>query len=392
MKRARVRLLLAGVVLLGVLATGWAFWNRRPTPRQLFQAGAVAASRGDIGTAEHIQAQLAQDPANADLAQALRGGVLVNSRRYAQAVETLDPTLAEGELREPVLVWVGEAFVGLGQLGQAEVCLREAVREFPNNEHAVRLLAIVYHDLGAMQPALQKLEQLAKLAPNDYRVPRMCGSIYLDFEQYDSCVNHLRHALQLNPPNEVRTEIVVEMARALRKQLKHAEALNELYLIDPTAESLGEIALNQIGQGDLKGAAESLQRGKQAGRVSPQLLEAESEILYEKKQYGPALTVLRRLLAAQPHDHGIQYKIALALKETGATDDATAAMKRFEEMTTLRKQLTELNDKANANPYDEAIRLQLAEVCDKLGRKDLAQGWRDAAKAARESGRSSLKP
>lgn len=243
-----------------------------------------------------------------------------------------------------------------------------------------------------MQPALQQLEQLGKLAPNDYRVPRMCGSIYLDFEQYDACVNHLRHALQLNPPSEVRTEIVVEMARALRKQLKHAEALNELYLIDPTAESLGEIALNQIGQGDLKGAAESLQRGKQAGRVSPQLLEAESEILYEKKQYGPALTVLRRLLAAQPHDHGIQYKIALALKETGATDDATAAMKRFEEMTTLRKQLTELNDKANANPYDEAIRLQLAEVCDKLGRKDLAQGWRDAAKAARESGRSSLKP
>lgn len=121
MKRARVRLLLAGVVLLAVLATGWAFWNRRPTPRQLFQTGAVAASRGDIGTAEHIQAQLAQDPANADLAQALRGGVLVNSRRYAQAVETLDPTLAEGELREPVLVWVGEAFVGLGQLGQAEV-------------------------------------------------------------------------------------------------------------------------------------------------------------------------------------------------------------------------------------------------------------------------------
>ncbi len=391
MKPARTRLLIAAVVLVALVAAVL-FWQRSPNTSVLFQQGVAALTRGDVGTAEQIQAQLARNPEATDAAAVLRGGLQANTGQYAKALETLDPSLATGEYREPVLLWVGESFLGLKDMGRAEVCLRDVVREFPDNEHAVRLLAIVYHDLGAMHPALKQLEQLARLAPKDYRVPRMCGSIYLDFEQYDTCVNHLRRALELNPPNQVRTEIVVEMARALRKQLKHAEALNELYLVDETAESLGEIALNQIGQGDVKGATESLQRGKELGRSSPQLLEAESQILYEKKQYNAALVVLRRLLAAQPHEHSIQYKIALALKETGAEAEAAAALQRFEQMTELRKKLTELNDKANANPYDEAIRLQLAEVCDKLGRKDLAADWRQAATAARESGRSSLKP
>lgn len=391
MKPARTRLVIAIISVVGVAAALLTLWFRQPSASTLFQQGVTALSQGKIVLAEQLQASLLKDPAAESFARALKGGVLTNSSRYAQALEVLDPSLAAGELREPVLVWVGECFVGLKLLGQAEACLRDAVVEFPNNEHAVRLLAIVYHDLGAMHPALKQLEQLEKLAPQDYRVPRMAGSIYLDFEQYESAVTQLRRALDLNPPNEVRTEIVVELARAFRKQLKYAEALEALQLIEPTVESLGEMALNQMGQGDLKAAAESLRTGKRLSRPSPQLVEAEAQLLFEQKQFPAAVVALRRLLAMQPHDHTAQYKIALALREAGSETESLAAMQRFEEMSALRTKLTELNDKANSNPYDEAVRSELAEVCDKLGRHDLAQDWRDAARAAREGGRMHIR-
>jgi thioredoxin-like negative regulator of GroEL len=44
-------------------------------------------------------------------------------------------------------------------------------------------------------------------------------------------------------------------------------------------------------------------------------------------------------------------------------------------------QLTDLNRQAMRNPWDADVRRRLAEVCEQIGRPDLAAMWRSAADA-----------
>jgi hypothetical protein len=56
----------------------------------------------------------------------------------------------------------------------------------------------------------------------------------------------------------------------------------------------------------------------------------------------------------------------------------------FQKNSDAAKRLTELNIKAVQDPRDPIVRDQLAELCDSLGKKELAEMWREAAQNCRE--------
>lgn len=373
------------LIVLGLLGGGLSWWLTRPTADELFAQGVTALMRGDILAGERIVQRLKGHSGATQYEQTLNGGLLLHSGRYREALIVLSPELATGKQREPVLVWAGECFVKLRDLARAELMLRAAAQEFPENQQAARLLAVIYFDLGAMHPALEQLKKLKRFDPQDYRPYHMAGTIYLDFEQFDEAVKDLRAALDRDPPLLTRDEIALDLSLGLRRLLRFDDALTIAQSVRPSARSHAEIALSQLGSGNLKGALSSVNDGQRFDADDPQLCRAEAQVLIEQKLFEPALLALRKLAKLEPQDFETQYKLASVLKELGRDQEHLAALNRFNELVALRTRLTELNDQANQKPYDADLRLELADVCRQLGRLDLEQDWRNAAAACRES-------
>ncbi len=372
-------------LVLALIAAVVIYFAPQPTARDVFEQGVAAILRHDHEKAERLAQQLRSLPNSETLERVLNGGILAQSGYFREALTELEPTAAKGGLhREYALLWIGESYYGLRDLARSEIVLRTALIEFPNNKEVIRINAAVYYDLGAMYPALTQLEKLKKLTPLDSRPYHMAGAIYLDFEQFDEAVANLKAALDRNPTQTQREEIILDLAVSLRKLLRYQEALANLDCVSSSAKRFAEQALCHLGLGNISDAAACIESARTLQEQSPDLYRAESQLMIEKKQFGDAIIVLEKLAAAEPHDFEVHYKMASVYKQLNLPDDQAEAIKKFESKQSLRSRLTELNQLANQNPYDADLRLQLADTCKQLGRSDLEKIWFEAADACRD--------
>ena len=49
----------------------------------------------------------------------------------------------------------------------------------------------------------------------------------------------------------------------------------------------------------------------------------------------------------------------------------------------MKEQLTDLNIKALSEPFNSELRFELADLCEQLGKKELAVMWRKAGESIR---------
>lgn len=360
----------------------------QPTVEQQFQDAVVAVERGEIAKAREIHKRLTQRGA-LDEARVLQGGILTRMSEWQAALGFLEASLAHGHLRRPLLMWAGQCLLGIHDLGRAEFVLRLLVNECPEESKAIRMLAVTYYDLGAMHPALDCLKQLQKLESDDYRPHHLSGVIYLDFEQFAEAINALTEALARQPPEAKRAEISEDLALAHIKLLQFSKALNRLESLPDSPRGLALQALCHLAEGNEADAKISVSLGKKllasSGGTEPSLLKAESQLLGHQGKHEEALAVLQRLAALEPHNLESHHEISLVLGRLGRTVEQAAAITKTEKIRELRKELTELSNRANASPYDFEVRIQLAGVCEELGLDGLALSWRQAAQAIKDS-------
>ena len=91
------------------------------------------------------------------------------------------------------------------------------------------------------------------------------------------------------------------------------------------------------------------------------------------------------------HYHGIAAEQETAIKRVeSANADLQDALGHMRDRTQRsvqqlsldnRELLTRLSKEAMDSPWDAEVRLRLAEVCEQMGRSDLAEMWRRAAQA-----------
>ena len=67
----------------------------------------------------------------------------------------------------------------------------------------------------------------------------------------------------------------------------------------------------------------------------------------------------------------------------GRTGDATRTLARVEELRADLDRITALSREAMEKPWDADVRVRLAELCDRMGKPELAAMWRNAAAACR---------
>lgn len=381
--RAR-RLVLVGASLAIVCVVVGAQFGRR-SPRELFHMGLEALERGDLlQVASAIESLDSRDDSDPH-ARFLEAALQLRRGNAAEALELLKHVPQERELRAPTVILISECLYRLGRSAEAEPLLRGLLQEEPDQVEAHRWLGAIYYDQGADDAAMQHVRRVIELDPDDYRPQRLLGLMYSDFEQYAQAIEHYRLALELNPPPEVREEVIHELAHALIEERQYAPALEYLTDADSNADNCALRGECYWNLGDHSAARDCLRQAHQDNSNSRLLDLLAARIELEEGAVTEAVSILEDALKRDPHDAECRYQLAMCWRQIGDEQHCEEQLRIWRETSELIERRTQLNMKAIEHPHDAAVRDELAQVCDLLGRAELADMWRRAAAMCRDS-------
>lgn len=311
----------------------------------------------------------------------LRGALLMREGDYQSALGEFAKFTPTGKLRNPTRLLTGKCFYRLGQIGRAETVLRSLVEEDPQNVDGHRWLAVIYFELGAHSPAAEELGRVTELDPADYAPHRLMGFMHMDFEEYQRAIDHFRRALRLSPPADVRQDILVNLAHCLIAVRDYRSAIAVLEGAAPDAVTLARRGECHWSLGEQARAAQLLEQARGLEPQERAVLSLQAQIQMDTDQPEGAVSSLQELLRQHPYDTTARYRLAAAYQQLGDDARYLAELARWQELSALDRRLTALSDEATRDPYDATLREQLADVCAALGKYELADKWRLAAKA-----------
>lgn len=377
-----IRLTIA-MLAIGVAGAAVVVSVCRTSPENAFNKALAALERGDVTGVEGCLTVLDRHPEYSEHARLLDGLIFLRGHRLDAALARFYPPPRSGALRPFFLLYAAQAFYEANQLVQAEVLLRTLSTEYPTHVEARRWLGIVYYDLGAFDAAITELNLLSELSPSDYRPYRLIGLMQHDFEQDTDAILSYQRALERSPPQAVHQEILRELAESFVNLRRYEEASKVLQQAVPTAAVLALSGQCAWSLGRVDEALAHVSEARQFDSNDRRLLLLEAEMKTAAGDLPGALDILRGALEKHAHDAETRYRYALALKESGFAREAEEEMVRWNQAKDLAVKLTELNFKALGDPYDASVRDKLAEVCQTLGKDELAAMWRRAADACR---------
>ena len=309
----------------------------------------------------------------------LRAAFWLKRRDYQNALAQVAKVSPEGVFRTTSMWLAGEALFRSGNLAQSIRILNALIAEQPDDLEAHRCLAAIYFDISAMHQAKDELKQIIRLAPEDYRPHHLLGRIDLDFQKFDSAVKHYRTAIELCKIPGARLELRRGLGSSLRGDKRFDEILKWIPAEEPDLflQTCRADALWSTGQTD-----EARRVLESVIAQDPNLTDAlylAARIEADQEQFDAAIKPLKQVLERNPHDVAALYQLALVQRQAGNLEEFQNMIRRKEQSQKLIDQLIDLNDKIIDNPGDPVLCLQIAEICDQLGKKELAASWRKAA-------------
>ena len=342
-----------------------------------------ALNRGEFVEAMESLQRLRHSHPKDDRTHLLAGAIRLRRGDPLTALKDFSSLQPEGEFRSPALQWTGECLYVLGRLTEAESCFQQLLQIHRNSTEAHRWLAAICHDLGELDRSVEHLERLTQLTPEDHRPWRMMGSIHRDFEQFAEAAREYRAALPLPMSDAARVEIVIELADVLIRLNEYQQALDVLASTTETATTLSQQGQchRALGNGDL--ARQCLDRAKAVGANDVTVLRLNADLATDDKRPRDAAELYEEILTLEPHNVDCRYQLALARRELGDASRYELEMEKVATSRGLLEQLTALSAKAMSQPRDAEVLTAIAEVCDQLGKHDLAKSWRLAAEAVK---------
>jgi tetratricopeptide (TPR) repeat protein len=396
---------LVALLVLAAAGGGW-WWYTFTRPERRLQRGLEAARRGESDRAEQIAAALEAggSPAHAALVRAeipfRRARWSLDNGQRDEAVPDLRATLRElrraedwGPLAAEAAALGGQALFYLGQLRTAERALLFAVAERPDHADAHRALAALYYDQGALARALEHLEAVTRLDARDGRPARLSGLIHRDMSKPLEAIACYEEALRRELSSSMREEARTELAEILVQAGRFAQANEVLDCLDPeaAAKEIPTVLRAEClaGEERTERLRQVLGPGLRRHPRSSRLLRLQARLLVEEGRPEKALPLLEQAVESAPRDPAVRFQLGRLYRRLGREADAKEQDRRGEESRTLMVKMTELSHKASKNPWDAALRRQLAEICGKLGNAELEEMWRRSAEACGPPPRSS---
>lgn len=326
-------------------------------------------------------------------AELFRAACLLRTASPAEALASLGRVGDKGRLRLPRLLVAGEILYRTGRPSEAERLFRIVVAERPNAIAPHRWLATILHDKGAMYGALSELEQVARLQPDDFFAYRLMGLIYNeDLGRHSEAAENYRKALEQNPPPDQANMIRRECAECLLALNDYSAALEMLETVRDDAHVLALRADCHWSTASADEARRLLAAALELDSHERAALTLSARIAVDEGAPQQAIEPLRTLLADDPHDFQAHYQLSRAYQRLGDKRSAAAELELMKESKALRERLGRLYEQAMARSRDAGIREEIAVLCEKLGKHQLAETWHRAAAECRATAQEMLLP
>ncbi len=375
--------LLMGLAAL-VMVAGWYLLRPEPLPLLLNRAEKILAEGGDVSS---VVAAL-ENRGHISEAKVLRARVALKNGDIRRALDLAEsvPSRDDAYLRAACLV--GESLLLMGQPLPAGERFQTVLKSEPENIRALLGLAAVWYDLGALVRALEPAESAAGLETKDGRALHLLGSIHLQLGErvLGREKLELAAARELSPSQarEVVGKLLeleladgrVEQAESLVKRLDAYRPVSAreqaliLWLEELKAET-------DAGR---NAAYESLKRLALAHPQDASLSRWLGEMAMRSAKADDAIGPLQAAIQLEPQALEPRHLLAQALERAGQPAKAAQVRADLALLESRLKKLTELNGLVDGNPLDPGPRLEMAALCEQMGRLDWASHWRDSAK------------
>ena len=388
---------LLGFVGIAMLLSGaiWG-WQRIATkssqalpesPQERIDLYYQALGNRDTEQAKRIRQSFQSDPKSDDYQRFFGALDLLRARQLEKALAQFQYLVGNRQLRPYVLFSSAEILYRLENPADAESVLLQLIQDAPNHLDAHRLLGAIYYDLGAYLRAIPHLEFVLKESPDSVGTHYMLGIIFLERSDLPNSIEHFRKVFDIGIDEAFREEAISDYAEALIKSQKYEEAEELLASSDESAEHL---SLRAKCLWNLQRREEAKDLVRQAENRDPRnrhYLLIVLQIQMDENRWEEAVQTAQDYLESRPHDADVRYTLAQALARQNLTSDYEREIAKYQKTHDLKLKWVKLNQDAMADTRDPVIREQLADVCEQLGKKDLAQMWRKAAEHCREANR-----
>ena len=374
-------------VLILIAIVGLLFWFVLPSwskesSDQMLARGQLAMRAGDVATADQLVNQLSV-LGYGEHAALLRGEILFRKREFGRAESELVRVDGQSALYPQAACLYAHCRLEAGDVALAEGLLKGLLEKNADDIEAHRGMAHVYFMLGANRRVVEELEIVARLDPTDTRPWMYKGGFYADVGLLSESIDAYEQAVARSVGDEQQIRAVTGLAESLLKFGQHARALSALDRLSANAQAEPVVRALQadalLRQGSLSAAREKISPLVSAREPSPSLLTIAGRIELEAGQLEQAIRHLRRA-AEDPSQYEAHYHLAQALERAGLKMEAENRRHSADLIKSDLQQMSQLTDVAGLKPWDRAVREKLAEISRRLGKREIAEKWRSAAR------------
>ena len=313
----------------------------------------------------------------------LKSAYLLRTLDYSGALAEIDNIDPQGDYRTTALWIAGESLFRSGNLRASLPLLSTLSAEAPDHLRGRRCLAAIYFDMGAMDHAEEQLLNVIRLDPGDCRPHYLLGKIYLDYEYFKKSVTQFQQALKLNPQS-ARLEIERGLAAAYCGDRTYAEILSwsPENAGDSEIQAFRAEALWSSGRPDE--ALDLVRTALQANPTNETALLLSARMHIDAGETNHAISQLNQILVGNSHHVVARFQLAMVYRRIGDEERSREHTAKLEESRELTQRLVDLNQQALDRVGDWALYQEIIEVCETLGKKQLADRWRKTAGKPRE--------
>lgn len=359
--------------------------NDRPL-QVIYNEAVTAIERGNYATVRSHIANLQKLPTStaACYAKLLSARLQLSAGDPQAAIREFSSISCPKDLHSESLLVLGECFYKLHDYVESQRLFFHVANEEPNNEKAHRWLSAVYYDLGAYALARVHLVKLTELRPHDFAPYRLLGLMSRDAGDHKIAIEMYQKCIERGPPNDIRVEVIHELAESMIALLDFTSALDVLKTIPVSGPTEVLKAQAHLGLGETEAAERCLEVAYPQCRNEPLFLLQRARTKIARGDWEAAAVDADHARRLDPYNPEILYVLATAKQYLNLNDESQKLMKESLALRDLVARLSQLSREAEQNGSDPLVRDELSRISAQLGKKELAAMWARAADACRK--------
>ncbi len=221
------------------------------------------------------------------------------------------------------LIEKAESNIAKGDLGSAEINLKNALRVDQKNPQALAAIGQVYTKQGRLRDAYQILSAVKQLNPNDANSLTSLASIKLAANLRDEALTDARKALELDPNQSEAPILLAELATSAESAKQTKEWLQSL---PPTASIYAAIGSLELKARNVEAASEQFEKAIELDPESSMGYAGRFQVLLAQKKQEEAMSAFAKAAEVADARSGIRLRYIQYLQQSRGDNEAKIAL------------------------------------------------------------------